>query len=91
MRVFGIVLRILLVLFVIRMIVIFLRGVAAGRRRAPARPSQVPERPGGELVRDPQCGTYVPRTNAIGALIAGKMEYFCSTTCRDRALGTGRS
>ena len=82
--------RIVLILFIIRMIVMFFRGLAAAPRRPPVPPGRAPERIGGELVRDSQCGTYVARTNAIGALIAGKMEYFCSTKCRDQALGVRR-
>jgi uncharacterized protein len=86
-RFLGLIVRIVLILFIIRMIVMFFRGLAAAPRRTPVPPGRAPERIGGELVRDSQCGTYVARTNAIGALIAGKMEYFCSTNCRDRALG----
>ena len=87
MRVLGLIVRIVLILFIIRMIVMFFRGLGAAPRRAPVPPGRTPERIGGELVRDSQCGTYVARSNAIGALIAGKMEYFCSTKCRDQALG----
>lgn len=37
-----------------------------------------------EMVQDPQCGTYVPRRDAIGARIQGQSLYFCSETCKDR-------
>ena len=43
--------------------------------------SQAPE--GGELKRDPVCGTYVPAANCVQAMVNGKSLYFCSTQCRD--------
>ena len=86
MRLLGLIVRVLLILFVIRMIVVWVRSLNAPRR-APSSPARGAVRAGGDLVRDPQCGTYVPRINAIGALVSGKMEYFCSTSCRDQALG----
>lgn len=46
-----------------------------------ARPS-VPA--GGELKRDPVCGTYVSETTAIRKSAAGQTYYFCSTACRDK-------
>ena len=40
----------------------------------------------GELVRDPVCGTYVPRESAIAMRIGGELRYYCSTACRDKDL-----
>ncbi len=39
---------------------------------------------GEDLVRDPQCGTYVPVSSAVKATIGGETLYFCSEECRDR-------
>ena len=33
------------------------------------------------MVEDPQCGTYLPQSDAIKATIAGKQHYFCSKEC----------
>jgi hypothetical protein len=44
-----------------------------------------------DLVRDPVCGTFVPRSRAVGALVAGREERFCSVACRDRALLAART
>lgn len=41
-------------------------------------------RQGEEMVRDPQCGTYLPRGDAMTAVIRGKKHYFCSRDCRRR-------
>jgi YHS domain-containing protein len=51
----------------------------AGRPRAKRRP----ERIGGTLVRDPQCGTYLPKDRALAATSSGETNYFCSDACRD--------
>ena len=39
-----------------------------------------------EMIRDPECGTYVPRNDAIKTQAEGKTCYFCSTECRDKYL-----
>jgi YHS domain-containing protein len=42
---------------------------------------------GGEIMeRDPQCGTFVPRGDALTARVRGKEHWFCSTRCRDEYL-----
>jgi hypothetical protein len=45
------------------------------------RPPQ-PERVGGQLVRDPQCGTYVPESRAIKVTVGATIRHFCSDKCR---------
>jgi len=35
------------------------------------------------MVQDPQCGTYVPRHEAISAKVEGAERFFCSKQCRD--------
>jgi len=35
-----------------------------------------------ELIRDPNCGIYLPRKQAIAALIGGRVSYFCSEECK---------
>ena len=67
-----------------------LRGLAA----ALARPRSEPRAPRAraelrapeDLVLDRVCRTYVPRSRAITARVAGREEAFCSEACRDRAL-----
>ena len=41
---------------------------------------------GEEMVADPECGTYVPRNDAIKSQHKGTTHYFCSTDCRDKYL-----
>jgi hypothetical protein len=73
--------RVIIILIVLRLLVRLLFPALAGRR-GPARPGRQ-ERQGGELVRDPQCGTYVPRSRAVVVNGPGGPVYFCSTSCRD--------
>ena len=35
------------------------------------------------MVQDPQCGTYLPRSEAIRHWSKGREYYFCSKKCRD--------
>ena len=55
-----------------------------GQQRQRTKPV---ERLGGTLVRDPQCGTYVPESRAIRGGTGDQMQFFCSTTCRDAYAG----
>ncbi len=83
MRVLFWILRALAVLLLIRLVV---NAVMGGRRRQPAapRPSRSPqERSLGELVRDPNCGTYVAKASAIAVGSGDNARYFCSVKCRD--------
>ncbi|MCD6187911.1 MAG: hypothetical protein J7K09_07060 [Desulfuromusa sp.] len=36
---------------------------------------------GEPMVEDPQCGTYLPVSDAIKATIQGQQHYFCSKKC----------
>ena len=74
----GILLRILVVLFVLRMMVRFVAHLLAGLRPNPA--SATPT-----LVRDRVCNTFVARDRALRATVNGREEHFCSAACRDRA------
>jgi YHS domain-containing protein len=92
------ILRVIVVLFVLRLLLraLFPRGIGApadprrARSGRHARPGRT-ERIGGELVRDPQCGTYVPKARAVVAGSGAKALYFCSTTCRDTYLSANAS
>ncbi len=39
--------------------------------------------PGGEMVLDPQCRTYVLKERAVTRRIKGSTTYFCSDACAD--------
>jgi len=77
------VVRVLLLLVVARFV---LRLLFGQKGRPGAGPRRV-ERPGGTLVRDPNCGTYIPRDRALTARSGSATLYFCSAACRDAHLG----
>ena len=77
MAVLLVVVRVLMVLFLVRL---GLRLLAAARRPRPVVS-------GTELVRDRVCNTFLPRERALAGEVAGRIEHFGSAACRDRAVG----
>lgn len=48
-------------------------------------PRQEPPSPaGGELKRDPVCGTYVPASTAFKKHVGGETIHFCSAECQNK-------
>jgi YHS domain-containing protein len=39
---------------------------------------------GGELKKDPVCGTYVSTSGSLSRRVGGEMVYFCSAECREK-------
>lgn len=50
----------------------------------PPTPPAAKSARGEEMIQDPECGTYVPRNDAITAEVRGTRHYFCSPDCRDK-------
>jgi YHS domain-containing protein len=75
--------RAIILLLILRFVLRLFFGGGAPARRPQARAGGPVERAGGELVRDPQCGTYVPKSRAIAVGTGTAAIYFCSATCRD--------
>jgi uncharacterized protein len=73
---------VLVAIVVIRLISRLLFRSRSATRRGTA-PPQTPERSGGTLVRDPQCGTYIPESRAIRVRDGNGYLFFCSPVCRD--------
>jgi len=75
----------LLVLFFLRAV---LRSVLAAFRAAspPSRSRREPPTvsAGGELKKDPVCGTYVSTATSLTRTINGQVLHFCSPECRDK-------
>jgi YHS domain-containing protein len=76
-------LRVLIILLIVRYIVAFFTRRGPARVPRPGPTTRQPERTGGTLVRDPQCGTYVAQASAVALSRGGSTMYFCSKTCRD--------
>ena len=54
---------------------------ASGPRQSQSPPS------GGELKKDPVCGTFISTATAFQKFSNGQTYYFCSTECRDKFKG----
>jgi uncharacterized protein len=87
MRALVFLVELLFWLMVIRLV---LRGLARLFGEAPTRPqagaAPPPPRQIEDLVQDPVCRTYVPRSRAVSARLGGREQHFCSPACRDKAL-----
>jgi YHS domain-containing protein len=85
-----VVVTILLGIFLITIVRMFIgvvmKGVASMFQ--PEEPGKGTPRPpnvvGGELKRDPVCGTYVAAETAVIRTVGGKRVHFCSEACRDK-------
>jgi YHS domain-containing protein len=89
------ILRVLALLLLVRLVMrlLFGRRVVSGQAGGGpgARPAgggwpggpQPGGKSGGELVRDPHCGTYVAKARAVAMSLGDETLYFCSATCRD--------
>ena len=66
-----------------------LRNVFAAFRSTATQPDRFRQPPplvsvGGELKKDPVCGTYVSTVGSVSRKVNGQVVYFCSTECRDK-------
>ena len=80
--------RLLILLILVFLAYTFFTGVrqlltGQGKRNLP--PKSGPK--GEDMVRDPQCGIYLPRSEALKKMVSGRQQYFCSKECRDAFLG----
>jgi YHS domain-containing protein len=69
----------------------FLRSFFPGRseRTSSARPvpGPPPVAAGGDLKRDPVCGTYVSTASSVSKSVGGQTYYFCSQDCKEQFRG----
>jgi YHS domain-containing protein len=63
-------------------------GGPQGQPGSTAGPGQVPQRPsapsGGELKKDPVCGTFISSSTTLQKRVGSETYYFCSAECRDK-------
>lgn len=79
-------LYLLLILFLVRAVYRFMRGIAQGT--SDPGTTQGGSRPGSpsavKMARDPVCGTYVVPGKALELTRGREILYFCSETCREK-------
>jgi YHS domain-containing protein len=73
---------------ILRMVIGVVTKAAAGffspPKRAGSSAAASGVRAGGELKRDPVCGTFIPVENAVKKTVGDEVVYFCSEACRDK-------
>jgi YHS domain-containing protein len=77
----------ILLISLLRVIIgVVMKGVA--ELFQPSNPSTSGPKPptvaGGELKRDPVCGTYVSMDASVRKTVKGQEVFFCSPACRDK-------
>jgi len=60
------------------------RDVARRENAQPAPTAPPPVFAGGDLKKDPVCGTYVSTSGSVTRTVNGELLHFCSTECRDK-------
>ena len=86
--------NLLLLRLALRFVIGLMRGLSEpsdGAASTVRGPAGGPARIAGELVKDPACGTYIPRDSAIAARGAGETRYYCSVACRAKDAGAGHA
>ena len=74
------------VVFVRHVVGMIIRAFSQMTGTASSPPAAPPSQSGGELKKDPVCGTFVAVASSIKRTVDGKVIHFCSTTCRDKYL-----
>ena len=70
--------------FVRRVVQLIFQGFSQASREASAPPPESRPQLGGELKKDPVCGTFVAVASSIKKTVNGEVVHFCSTACRDK-------
>ena len=76
----------LIAFLVIRSAIAAIMKAFAGAFGSPPPPAKRAEAPqaGGELKKDPVCGTYVSQAASVTKRVNGELVHFCSARCRDK-------
>jgi YHS domain-containing protein len=81
----------LFVILIVRSVIMTIAKTFSAAMHPPAQPEpqQTAGFPsGGELKKDPVCGTYVSPAASITQRIGGELLHFCSVACRDKYRAT---
>jgi uncharacterized protein len=85
-RLLQLVALIILFRFIWRALIRLMGGGTGGSRVGGGSAGESKAIYGGQMVRDPVCGVYVPKQTALVEHRNGRTHYFCSETCRDAFL-----
>ena len=85
-NVFRLILVFVATLFVRQVVLLIMRAFSPGS--VATSPRQAPkEQSGGELKKDPVCGTFISASTQIQKRIGDTTYYFCSPECREKFKG----
>ncbi|MBI4874141.1 MAG: YHS domain-containing protein [Acidobacteria bacterium] len=89
LRLVGILLTAVVLITLLRTVIGVVMKMVGGLFNPPGPSSPGPKsasgfRAGGELKRDPVCGTFVPAATSLKKTLGGQTLYFCSQACCDR-------
>jgi YHS domain-containing protein len=75
-----------IVISILRMVLgVLLKGIGGFFAASPSARNSTSTVPlGGELKKDPVCGTFVSTATSIKKTVDGAVVYFCSVDCRDK-------
>ncbi len=79
-----------LIISVLRSVIGILGKALGGPGSPPAANRQAGPSPGGELKRDPVCGTYVPTATSVKRTLNGEVVHFCSEACCQKHLSSSQ-
>ena len=86
----DLIIEIILPLLLFLLLRSFLKGLFQNKRDLSRRDSPpAPKAPppvfaGGDLKKDPVCGTYVSTSGSVTRTVNGELLHFCSKECRDK-------
>ena len=79
---------IVLIISVVRSVVGIITKAISGLADPPKSPGNRASVPtGGELKKDPVCGTFIATQTALTKSVGGTTYYFCSSECREKFKG----
>ena len=84
-NVFRLFLVFIVAVFIRQVVVLIMRAFSQMAGGGAAGPAPMPrQQSGGELKKDPVCGTFVAVASSIKRNVDGEVIHFCSTACRDK-------
>jgi YHS domain-containing protein len=83
-NVFRLIIVFVAAVFVRHIVVLIFRAFTRMTGVTTSPPVEPREQSGGELKKDPVCGTFVAVASSIKTTVKGEIIHFCSTECRDK-------
>ncbi len=76
--------RVLIYIILIGIIYFFIKKYTKPFLGSPNAQDTKPQKPDGEMIKDPQCGAYFLKEQGVKGVVQGKVMHFCSEECYDK-------